>query len=289
MKSEKQIVELYGGDVVIEYTDESHRYYLTKVIDELPKKERLTGVSTIAGLIDKSAMLVPWAIKAYTQKVQELMANGENFTRDDVLSMLAIGEQASDEESTKGKDVGTYLHEWAEQYAKIGDAETAYEQVIENLGSPREDIVDQVHVVVMGLARWIEEEGVEIKETEGFVYSIKEGFTGRFDAVIEKDGTRYLVDYKTSNGIYDEHRLQCAAYLKAAEEEAVYLGKKEPFDGALIVSIAKKDKEKGGEIVQKAGEVIAEYRSRAELVKDYKAFKALVTLHKRKKELNRKS
>jgi|GEM_PF-1703583 len=280
-------LELYGGDVVIEYHENSHRYYLVKEKEVLSKKKMLAGASTIAGLMDKSRMLIPWAIRSYTEKVVSLMGNGVSFTKDDVMSMLAIGEKAHDEESMNGKEIGTYLHAWAEEYAKDQNQTQAYNRVINTLGFPRNEITDQVHTVVKGLHKWLENEEVEIEESEGVVYSMKEGFTGRFDATIIKDGKRYLVDYKTSNGIYDEHRVQASAYLKAKEEEAKYIGIPMMYHGALIVSIAKKDKEKDG-VIQKAGTVVAEYRSRNDLVKDYKLFKSLVAVHKRQKELAKK-
>ena len=46
---------------------------------------------------------------------------------------------------------------------------------------------------------------------ENVVYSRKLGCAGTFDAVMEIDGKRVIVDYKTG-GVYDDHAIQLAAY-----------------------------------------------------------------------------
>jgi hypothetical protein len=46
---------------------------------------------------------------------------------------------------------------------------------------------------------------------ENVVYSRSLGCAGTFDAVMEMDGKRVIVDYKTG-GVYDEHAIQLAAY-----------------------------------------------------------------------------
>lgn len=54
--------------------------------------------------------------------------------------------------------------------------------------------------------------------TEILLWSDEYGYAGTADAVIEKDGKRYLIDYKTGKGMYNSYWLQLAAYKHAYEE-----------------------------------------------------------------------
>jgi len=54
-----------------------------------------------------------------------------------------------------------------------------------------------------------------IESSEGKVYNDKEEYAGRIDLVAIISGERWLLDYKFSNGVYDSHYLQLAAYRRA--------------------------------------------------------------------------
>ena len=60
---------------------------------------------------------------------------------------------------------------------------------------------------------------VKFFESEKKVYSRKHGYTGTLDAEGIIDNQLCIIDFKTSNGIYDEYRFQVAAYLEARKEE----------------------------------------------------------------------
>ncbi len=46
-------------------------------------------------------------------------------------------------------------------------------------------------------------------------------FGGTIDLIAEQNGEKYLIDFKTSNGVYDEHYIQVAAYYYMALENNV--------------------------------------------------------------------
>lgn len=54
--------------------------------------------------------------------------------------------------------------------------------------------------------------------TEFTVASIAEGYAGTMDLLCQVDGKTWLIDFKTSSGIYYNHELQVVAYKKAYEE-----------------------------------------------------------------------
>ena len=275
--------ELYGGKIKGEFLPKSHRYYiLEKDGKKLEKKYIPSSVTSISGLVDKSRVLMGWAVRQYTERVNSLMSDGVNFTADDVLSMLKVGEGAHTERKEFAAGIGDYVHQFCEEYAKDTNAEKAHDRMVAELGKPSEEMAEKINNGVQGFVKWIEKEKIKIIEAEQITYSMQNDFIGKFDAIMETpDKERYLADYKTSNGIYNEHYYQLSAYLKAKEEETG-----EKFDGAMIIAIAKEDKEdKDGNIIKKAGEITVEMRTRMDLVKDFKAFKGLIDLKIREKEL----
>lgn len=281
---ERENHKLYGGEVEIEFLPASHRYHLLKDGEKLEKKKRLAGVTTYTGQLDKSTPLMIWATRLYTSTVKELMGDGQSFTQDDVNSMLEQGEGAYKEMKEQAAGIGDYVHEFALEYSKDKDEKKAYDRVLEVLGTPPENMLTQINHGCVGFVKWLGETKAEILSAEEIVYSRKHGFVGRYDAIIEIDGKRYLADYKTSKNIYAEYYYQTSAYLGAYEEEHG-----EQLDGALIVAIIKEDVEYKGHITKKAGDVIMEIRGRSDCVSDYKAFKALIDIKERQKvNVNRK-
>ena len=275
---------LYKGAVEIEYLPDSHIYYLLKDGKELPKKKRLVGSSTIANQLDKSTPMVLWATRLYTKVVKRIMGDGVSFTAADVISMLTIGEVAHKEDKEKAGSIGDYVHAFAEQYSKDKDAKEAYSRTIEELGEPSAEMVKQVQTGCVGLVKWIKEQKLKFISAEKIVYSRKVGFVGRYDAIVEINKKRYLLDWKTAKGVYSSHIYQGSGYFKAHEEE----NPKNRLDGVMIVSIAKEDiLDKEGLLIRKAGSVVAVIRTRADVLRDYVAFKALSVIRGRDSIVNK--
>ena len=67
---------------------------------------------------------------------------------------------------------------------------------------------------------------------ENVVYSRKLGCAGTFDALMEIDGKRVIVDYKTG-GVYDDHAIQLAAYAGMWGE----MNKGRPIDSCQVVQV----------------------------------------------------
>jgi len=282
-KTPPRVVELYNGEVVINFHEASHKYYLVKDGEKLPKQKQLGGVTGYTGLLDKSKKLIPWATKVYTEKVLDLM--GENstvqYSYDEIVAMLNVGEVEHTAKKEAGASVGDYVHRFAEEYSKDKDAKRAYDAVTKELGEPTEDGKAKIDVGVVGLVNWLKKEKVEIESAEDIVYSREYGYVGTYDAIVKHNGKRYLTDYKTSGGIYNEHYYQTAAYLHAYEEETG-----DTLDGVLIVAIVKEDKEdKDGNIVKTAGQIIPEFREREDVEADFIGFTGLVLLKEREKQL----
>ena len=67
---------------------------------------------------------------------------------------------------------------------------------------------------------------------ENVVYSRKLGCAGTFDALMEIDGKRVIVDYKTG-GVYDDHAIQLAAYAGMWGE----MNKDRPIHACQVVQV----------------------------------------------------
>lgn len=276
-------VSLYNGEVVIHFHEESHKYYLAKDGEVLPKKKQLSGVTGYTGMLDKSRALLPWALRMMKERATELLGNEPDatYTQQEVLAILNVAEKASDEAKTRAAGIGDYVHAFAEEYSKDQNELEAYDRTYKALGAPTDEDKVKIDAGIVGLVSFLKTNNAVIEAAEQMVYSREHGYVGTFDAIMTIDGKRYLVDYKTSNGIYDEHYLQASAYLKAYEEEAG-----PALDGALIIGIVKEDKEdKDGIIVKRAGNILTEFRTREQIEADFEAFSHLVPIKKRMNEL----
>ncbi|OPX88976.1 MAG: hypothetical protein A4E53_01709 [Pelotomaculum sp. PtaB.Bin104] len=77
----------------------------------------------------------------------------------------------------------------------------------------------KVDQYVMAYYKWKDAFPHKFMPIEHTVYSKKYGYAGTLDAIVEdSSGKTWLIDFKTSNGIYNEMGLQLVAYKTAVEE-----------------------------------------------------------------------
>ena len=193
---------LYKGEVEITFYPDSHRYKLAG------ERSYLTSVTAITGIIDKSRVLIPWAVGltgAFLRKyLEEAAAN--NFTKEELYSVIDEALVQHTVKKEAAADTGSQVHDIAQ---KIG------EELRDNLplSDIDENLPDQVKNGVAAFINWVVDRNVKFIECERMVYSRKYGFVGITDAIIEIDGKRYLIDYKTSKGVYNEQKYQLADQL----------------------------------------------------------------------------
>jgi hypothetical protein len=138
---------------------------------------------------------------------RELMSEWKQGAFDEisVKRILRDAKRAHRDHTQDAANIGTIVHNWAEAYAKG-----------ENPAFPTNV---QARAGVDAFLDWLAIHHVEFIATEAKVYSRKHKYAGTcdFDALV--DGERCIGDYKTSNGIWPEMRLQTAAYQHARQEE----------------------------------------------------------------------
>ena len=220
-------VTLYNGRVVVK-RNAQHRYYVS--VDG-GKSSIKTGMSTFAGVLDKSRQLIPWAIGLAVDLLREnkdLLNNGS----DDIWEMA---EAESERKKMEAANIGSDVDEW----------------IRNDVRGLHPDMPVDARVVtgVLAWLDWKEKHEAKVSEYGRIVYSIKKDYVGELDfiATIKSCGEKccggnkkgkklyILGDVKTSNGVYATYGIQTAGYLEAYCEE----NPKEKFDGRLILRLSK--------------------------------------------------
>ena len=187
------------------------------------------SVTTILQVVAKPA-LIGWSRKVALEKVRHTlldeMKTGETLagiTSGWIDTMLEAARKRPDEERDQAADFGLRSHEL------IGSV----------LGGEETIVPEDLLPVMEGFDAWQGKSGLDITATEQVVCSKLHAFAGTFDAVATRGGGEgvYVIDFKTSNGIYDEMSFQVAAYAQAYKEQTgqevlggyvVRFGKKKP-------------------------------------------------------------
>lgn len=248
--TEKIVTKLYNGEVEVTFLPNSHRYQVNG--------KSVIGVTSITGILDKPA-LIYWATGLARDYLSNLLERGSKITREEIFTACNLHADKKEKAAT----IGSYVHKFAEDYAN------AYIN-----GTPKPIILDNLDIeIINGINAFLEfiiTHKVEFISTERFVYSRKHNFCGKCDAIALVDGKYTLVDYKTSNGIYNEHLYQVSGYSIALEEED-----QKKFDQHIILKFGKETGEFGSTIIDQI----------TEIAKNKKAFLNCLGLKNRDKEL----
>lgn len=96
----------------------------------------------------------------------------------------------------------------------------AYEQLLNgvelNLKDDYPKLKEKKHLI--SFYDWYREFQPENTQTEQTVASLTYKYAGTLDLFCKKNGETWIIDFKTSNGIYWSHELQLTAYKQAYEE-----------------------------------------------------------------------
>lgn len=208
---------------------------------------KLLGVSSVPDVIDKPGLRFYYMNEAFKFIRRRLFKNPEAAFCDphlDVESWADLVKESSSAHTSKsdrGKENGTRIHEWLEQFciAKrdglptpgfpkrmpiIEDSKiTTYEQEDENtVNLELNHLIDALEEFV----GWWSQHDIKVIALEKIVYSMRYQYAGRFDAILRVDGKLYLVDFKTNNpswefpkGIFPEMFCQIGGYDVAYTEE----------------------------------------------------------------------
>ncbi|MBC7644232.1 MAG: hypothetical protein H7123_03830 [Thermoleophilia bacterium] len=180
--------------MTLKFNAKSHRYYL----DGKPIK----GVTTLLGSLNKPAIPY-WAAKSVAEHVADHLDDLEAWGRMDRESLVAALKQVPWTKRDKAAIRGTEIHALAEEIVHGREVE----------------VPDHLLGFVQGYVDFLDAFNVTPIATECSVGNREHYYAGRFDFIgtidTEHDkGLTWLLDWKTSAGVYGETGLQTAAYAR---------------------------------------------------------------------------
>jgi hypothetical protein len=170
--------------------------------------KNLHGVTSVLRLWGDPGSLVNWAVNQAVDAIER----GEQ-PADARKAHLKIRDAAGD----KGKEVHTTLENAMNQWIEKGVPP-----------STEDEVVNKVLV-------WLSSNGYVPLRSEFPVYHLDLWYAGIMDAVVEKNGKRFILDFKTSGSLQTKHFYQCGAYSLAIKD----MKKEAEIGGAIIVHIPK--------------------------------------------------
>ena len=186
------------------------------------------SVTTITGILDKPALL-GWAANCAVDFIKERLEELKDPI--DVHKGEDILEQARKAYTIKrdsAADAGTQCHHAIQMYIEGHDPYPSLQ-------------CDEALNGYKAFLAWEELNHVEWLESEVTVYSVNHGYAGRFDAIANVNGHRFLIDFKTSKGVWDEHRYQVCAYRQAYNE--MLREGQEPIENLAVLHLDKSSAE----------------------------------------------
>ena len=251
--------EIYNGQFKIKLVGEHIYYVANKEKSGWGQWQKKYGITTIGSIKDKSAPLKYWVAKIMAKFLCSIL-DKRGITKYDVDEARTLHTKYLKEAGT----IGTKIHDWIEEYIKGKKPEMPEEK--------------NVIIGVNGFLDWVKKNKVKFIESETFIYSRQHDFSGRLDAIAIIDGKRYLIDYKTGTGLYNDVLLQTAAYAGAYQEMT---GNK--INGRWAIRIEKRDENEFRADMDEKGKPNEKYTSfeavyldenKEQINKDFKAFLA---------------
>lgn len=232
MNTEIKETLLYQGEVKIIFDETKHIYYKETVSPSCA----VDGVTSILKRLNKPN-LMPWGVKVTADYWMAAAQENPNFDEVRAKKVYEESKRKHREKSEDAADYGKILHSWIEAYV--------------NNEQPKIPTNAMLKKGCEQLLDWLNAHNVKIKTAEKLVYSKKYNYCGTVDFLGEMtlngSTVKVIGDWKTSSGIWDEYKLQLAAYNGAIIEEfgvgataavIVRCGK----DGAFETLVRSKDK-----------------------------------------------
>lgn len=199
--------------------------------------EELSGVTNVVEIVDKSAALIPWAIKKAMQKLRALAIERHlgpdaciQMFEEELDRLIEEAKKADREELESAGETGHDVHGWIESLIKAIISENRNRE-LEVLAKLPED--ERAAACCVGAVEWMVKHNVRWLSTERKVYSRQYRYAGTMDGLCVVDSCNdrlccphefkdrlTIADWKTSNYLYVTYLMQVAAYQQAHEEEA---------------------------------------------------------------------
>ena len=182
--------------------------------------QQLWSVTTILNALDKPAITY-WAC----EKAAIAAINQQNTWR----GMLADDHEDCDHTDAQECAAVKWLRDarWRKQPGEKSDTEmgtevhTACEEYV--LTGTRPDVSDDVEPYLRQFEEWCQRAQPAYHAAELTTFAPTYGHAGTMDAILEIDGTRFAVDYKTSRKPFDSKGNRKKIYPETAQQIAAYM------------------------------------------------------------------
>jgi ribosomal protein L27 len=208
--------------------------------------KNLHGVTSVLRNWGDPGSLVNWAANQAVDAIERKESPEEARK-----AHLKVRDKAGD----KGKEVHAQLESALNEWAKTKEVRLT------------------IDAVVNAVLEWLRTEGYTPLRAEFPVYNLDLWYAGIMDAVVEKEGKKYILDFKTSGSVQTKFFYQCGAYslaIKNMKAEA-------EIAGAIIVHIPRGTSFKPdtnvyirydmGELEQAFANILAVYKLDQEITK----------------------
>lgn len=196
----------FDGKHIIEFNEGSHRYKL----DRKP----CVGVTTmLKGGLPTNRGLVEWQKGQALEYLWNATVNRETDL-EQKAELFKAAKLADRSVAQEAADVGTVLHAFAEHVGR-GERSQAAELLDKVTGVEK---WPQIKSCVDKYLDWESHNRGEFMASEQLIASPVYLFCGKYDLLSRRSGKIVLSDYKTSKGIYLEHKIQLAAYRLALRQ-----------------------------------------------------------------------
>jgi len=197
----------------------AHKRYRLKSTDEFPKGEIVPGVTTIidSQLGWNKRILIAWARRE------------------------ALAGRAPDKLLEKAGDIGSITHLLIEAHVKSFIKNEKIEADLSEFGKAD---IDKAETAFLAFLDWEKHNHLTYTESEKVVVSQSLRYGGMIDILAMQDGKLWLIDPKSSKGIYPEFIVQVSAYKRAYEEQALVDGtKSNQIDEVHLLHLGKENGE----------------------------------------------
>lgn len=199
--------ELYEGKEQLHYIAKGRSHGYEHRGNPIP------GVTTVTGIISNANALMYWAVNCSMDYLNEKLPVGKKLDEVEKRQLLEKAKWAHRNVSGKALAIGSEVHDWIERHINL----QIKGQVRGNRGHM--PFNPQVKMGVEAYLDWEAENKVLYRASERKILSREYGYAGTLDIEAEINGELGIQDVKTSKAIYDEMKMQVAAYGNAREEE----------------------------------------------------------------------
>lgn len=204
-------LESTSGGWTLKFNAATHRYWMNG--------KPIKGVSSIKDAYPKGDALTNWKIKQGIEQALPMYRGifsehglgfepSASYLKEKIDELMT--EVRKEKKSKKAADIGTILHEYA--YCK--ENHLVFDETLVTDHIDRESI----ETSIANFESWHKTSKDIVVKSEQIVGSWTHWFAGTFDRLVSRNGLIVLSDFKTSNSIGVEMKLQLAAYRIAIRE-----------------------------------------------------------------------